>query len=398
MTDVAPARQQPGNLAAAVGVTLGAQALVVLASLVLPVAGAVVLPALGASAHLVGWYAAAVFLAGAVSTLITPRAVARFGPVRVHQVMLLLGALGLAILPLGIVALLPGAVLIGLAYGPANPASSALLARLTPAALHNRVFSLKQVAVPLGAAAAGLGVPPLLAVLGWGWLTLSLAGAMALAAALLAFWRGRLDAPWRGAPAAASAGLLDPLRAIGPRSASFRLASAALLLAAVQFSFSTFLPTVLVQSAGWSVGAAGAVLTVALAVSIVARLVLGWAADRFMARRVLIALAMLMAASAATSAMVGPATPGSVVVLVAGLFGFAAFGWNGLMLAEVARLADHRGVAAATAGTMTLIYAGAAIGPALFGLALALSGGVAAGCLLLAIVAVGALLGLLIQR
>ncbi len=393
-----PGSAPAGSLTAAIGVTLVAQALVVLASLTLPVAGAVVLPALGAPAHLLGWYAAVVFLGGAVAALATPRLVARAGPVRVHQGMLMLGGLGLAMLPLGAVALLPSALLIGLAYGPANPASSDLLARMTPPAMRNRVFSLKQVAVPLGGAAAGLGVPPLLATIGWPALTLGLAGLLVVTAAAAGLWQRALDAPWRGSVRAPGGGALAPLRALGRESRALGLASAALLLAAVQFSFSTFLPTVLVEGAGWSVSAAGVVLTTALGVSIVARLVLGWAADRFAARRVLIALAVLLASSAALSAMVGPGTPVPVVVLVAGLFGFAAFGWNGIMLAEVARMAGPAGVAAATAGTMTLIYGGAAIGPALFGLAYALSGGVAAGCVLLALFALAALLRLLSQR
>jgi hypothetical protein len=55
MTDGADLRRQPRALAAAVGVTLGAQALVVLASLVLPLTAALALPAAGLGGHVVGW-------------------------------------------------------------------------------------------------------------------------------------------------------------------------------------------------------------------------------------------------------------------------------------------------------------------------------------------------------
>jgi hypothetical protein len=76
-----------------------------------------------------------------------------------------------------------------------------------------------------------------------------------------------------------------------------------------------------------------------------------------------------------------------VVLFIVAVLGFAAFGWNGLCLAEIARLAPPGGVAAATAGTMLAIYAGASLGPAVFGVSLGISDGPAAGCMLLAIVA-----------
>jgi hypothetical protein len=122
--------------------------------------------------------------------------------------------------------------------------------------------------------------------------------------------------------------------------------------------------------------------------------VLGWAADRFGSVRVLRGLGLGIAAAAGAAIAIGPAMPVPAVLGIAGLFGFAAFGWNGICLAEAARLAPPGGVAAATAGTMMLIYAGACLGPALFGAALATFASPAPGFLLLAAAALVPLLWL----
>jgi len=371
-------------LPAAVGVTLGAQALVVLASLVLPVTAALVLPAAGLPQAAVGWYAALLFASGAVSTLFTPQLVAALGPVRLHQAMLASAAGGLLALALAHpVALAASALLVGLAYGPANPASSALLARLAPARLRNRVFSIKQVAVPVGGATAGLLVPVLAAGLGWQAACLGLAAVLGLAMLGVQPWRWRLDAGSL-APRGAGLGLSAPFAAVLAGGPTLRLGLAALCFACVQFSFSAFLVTVLVTVAGWSIAAAGLTLTIGLLVSIAARLALGWVADRVAPSRVLGGLGVVIALACLACLGLGPATPGWLVWLVAGLFGFAAFGWNGICLAETARLAAPGRVAAATSGIMMMIYVGACLGPALFGALFSATGGPGAGFLLLA--------------
>src|SRR5690606_19076975 len=87
---------------------------------------------------------------------------ARYGAIRVSQVALGLCAAGLLIFTVGSAwILLPAAIVLGLAYGPATPASSQILARLTPARLLNVVFSIKQTGVPLGGIIAGSIVAPL---------------------------------------------------------------------------------------------------------------------------------------------------------------------------------------------------------------------------------------------
>ena len=155
-------------LAKAITATLGVQAMIVMASLVVPLTAAAVAPSLGLEPHLVGYYASLTFLAAALASLATPQWVRRYGAIRVHQIMLLVAVAGLAVLSAETLAgFIISALLLGLAYGPANPASSSLLTRYTSSGTRARVFSLKQTAVPLGGAVAGFAVPFLMTRIGW---------------------------------------------------------------------------------------------------------------------------------------------------------------------------------------------------------------------------------------
>ena len=68
------------------------------------------------------------------------------------------------------------------------------------------------------------------------------------------------------------------------------------------------------------------------------------------------------------------------------VFGFAAVGWNGVYLAEVARIAGTR-AGEATGGSLVITYAGVLIGPALFSLLVQTIGGYAATFAAVAVVA-----------
>ncbi|MGH7226714.1 MAG: MFS transporter, partial [Gemmataceae bacterium] len=62
-----------------------------------------------------------------------------------------------------------------------------------------------------------------------------------------------------------------------------------------------------------------------------------------------------------------PAWPLPLVLIVAAALGAVALGWNGVFLAEVARLAPPGGTGTATGGALALTFIGALIGPPLFG-------------------------------
>jgi MFS family permease len=266
------------------------------------------------------------------------------------------------------------ALLIGLAYGPANPASSALLARYAPARARARVFALKQTAVPLGGAIAGFLVPQLMTRLGWLGAALVIAGVCLVGMAFIDGWRELLDGASEEAPATGKTGVLAALRLI-PANASLRqLGILAICFAATQFNFSTVFAAVLVERVKWSPIEAGSALSIALVVSVASRLFWGWVADKAPPHLVLAALGLMMAAATIACAFLAPSWPAGLVYAVAVVFGTSGSSWNGLALSEAAHYAPRGHVAEATAGVMFCIYTGALLGPAIFSLLTSVSG------------------------
>ena len=109
---------------------------------------------------------------------------------------------------------------------------------------------------------------------------------------------------------------------------------------------------------------------------IVGRIAWGVVADRWLSpRRTLGLLGVTMAFSGAAVAGFSGGWPLPAVILASALFGPSAVGWNGVYLAEVARLAPPGQVGAITGGTQVLTFIGALAAPPLFGLVVGLAGG-----------------------
>jgi MFS family permease len=90
-------------------------------------------PALGITPAAVGYFVTVVYLGSMIGTATAGGWSARFGPIRVSQVGLMLCLAGLAVAASGwLPAVILGALLLGLGYGPATPASSMILARAAP--------------------------------------------------------------------------------------------------------------------------------------------------------------------------------------------------------------------------------------------------------------------------
>jgi len=116
------------------------------------------------------------------------------------------------------------------------------------------------------------------------------------------------------------------------------------------------------------------VLSAALAVSTVCRIVWGSLADRLGLRRALVAMGALMAAAAFASTGVSAAWPGLAIVALASLFGISAFCWAGVAFAETVRHVPAELVPEAAAAAVTFTFAGALAGPAVFSSVVAATG------------------------
>ena len=100
---------------------------------------------------------------------------------------------------------------------------------------------------------------------------------------------------------------------------------------------------------------------------IVGRIVWGAVADILgNARMVLGALGVVMAACAFAMTQISAQWPYAGVVALAVVFGASAIGWNGVFVAEVARIAPDGDIARATGATLGMTYFGVVVGPFLY--------------------------------
>ena len=353
--------------------TLVIQAMVAMALLSLPVVAPVVAQTLQVSPALVGLYVSVTYAGAMVATLMGGATVARMGAIRVSQWCLVLCALGLLLCAVPwLPAMVLGAVLIGLGYGPITPASSHLLARTTPKHQMSLVFSIKQTGVPLGSMLAGAVVPPLALLGNWQLSLVAVAVVCLLCAWVSQSLRAELDSDRQPDTHIRWGSLIEPIRLVLAHRALLTMASCSFMFSMVQLSLTTYLVTFLHEDLSYGLVAAGLALSVTQFGGIGGRVAWGYVADRWLgARRMLLLLASMMALGALASAFLTIDTPQAVVIAILVGFGASAIGWNGVYLAEVARRAPPGMASMATGGSLAFTFLGVVVGPPMFG---ALSG------------------------
>lgn len=349
-------------------ITLLIQALVSLASLTAPVLAPVVAPDIALSATKVGVFVALVYVGAMLSSLCSGDFIIRYGAIRVSQACLAFCGAGLALATLGTpLIMVLGALLIGCGYGPVTPASSHVLARNTPAHLMGFVFSLKQTGVPLGGALAGILLP--LLVTGWGWRTAAIVVAVSclLMAMLSQFIRPMFDDDRKPDQPLSFGSVLRPLRLVLANRRIRELATCTIFFSILQLCLTTYLVTFLTDAHGLALTTAGLILFVAQSAGVGGRLLWGAMADRwFSPRNVLAALALGIGVCSTLLAMIPVDQPLWLLTVLCGFFGATAIGWNGVYLAEVARLAPAGQAGLFTGGTLFFTYLGVVTGPPMF--------------------------------
>jgi MFS family permease len=350
--------------------TLAIQVLVSMSVVTVPVLAPAAAAESGMPLRYVGLFIALVYGTSMAASLASGPMVQRFGAIRVSQFCLLSCALGMALVASGhLAAVILAAVLLGLGQGPATPASSHVLARTTPPHMMAMVFSLKQTGVPLGGAFAGAIVPVLVLLGGWRVAALAVAVTCLLVLALAQGLRAELDADREPGRALTFAGLAQPLRFTLGDPLMRRLALCSFCFASLQLCLVTFLVSHLTLNLGMSLVRAGLMLTAAQAGGVVARILWGVVADRWGRPMALLGLlAFAMVAAAAATAQFTAQWPWPVIAAVCAAFGATAIGWNGVYLAQVARLAPTGKAGVATGGALVFTYAGVLFGPPAFSL------------------------------
>lgn len=324
----------------------------------------VLAPRLGLTVHDVSLFAICIFTVGMATSFAGGRLADRFGSCRVAAGCALAVALGMACATQSSTAMLVvSGILIGLAFGPETPASSKLLGRLARPEQRPLIFSVRQTGNQIGAIAGSLSLPLLAQdAPRLGYVLIALI-AVAAAAALLSLSR-RYDGAVAAGPAAASPSLLATARSFDRRLLSLALLSVP--FSAMQLALNAYLVTHAVTALGLSHVAAGMMLAMAQAGGLAGRLFWGLVATRWAAPVVVLAgLGISLSVSALALAYIAPGLPPAALLLLAFVFGLTASGWNGVFLAEVARLSPPERVAETTGTILTASYAGLLSAPVL---------------------------------
>jgi len=348
--------------------TLAVQTLTSMTMLVPTVLAPVAAGDLGVRASHIGVLVAFSYCFTIVSGLFCNGLIARFGPVRVFQFAIALVALGLAS---GYGGHLAFAFLLcalaGTGHGLVNPASSTILLTASPPGYRSLIFSIKQTGVPLGAAIAGILVPTLLQSMHWRQVVLVLGLASTCMLGLVAPFRRLYDTNRNPKHKMRFTAIGRPVAVVASRPELFSLAMTSAVYSAVQMSLISYLMLFLIVDLGYSLVLAGLVFSVAQGAGVLGRPFWGVLADRLQtSRSLLAALGITMGLCGLAAALFTPASAPVLIVAVCALYGASAIGWNGVYLAEVARLSPPGEVGMVTGGALLFTFTGALAGPPLF--------------------------------
>ncbi len=375
--------------AIALAAMTGVQALVTMASLTVSIYAPQAARDIGVAPGAIGIYASLTYVTAMTGSLVAGAFILKFGAIRFTQAAMAVCAVGLlCCIGAHWAWFALSALLLGLGYGPTTPASSHVLSRHTPARAWSLVFSIKQTGVPLGGVLAGLVVPALLVHHSWQYVTVIVAGIVVAGAIALQAWRRKFDIDLTPAQPLVRGNVLGPLRLVFSRPALRGLAIATFFFSATQQSYVYFLVTYLEVGIGWSNQQAGFALSLLGMSAVAGRIVWGALADRTGRSRTILGLLSLgMAIATGLTAAFATTWPAVAIFAVCTLFGATGAAWNGVYLAEITRSVAPAEVGSATGAGLFVTFAGVVVTPPLFGLAADLSGGFAAGYVVLAAIA-----------
>ncbi|MFP6772886.1 MAG: MFS transporter [Alphaproteobacteria bacterium] len=325
----------------------------------------------------VGFYTALVFLGAMPVSLVMGALTSRFGALRIMQIGMVLSACSLAASTAGILALvLACGVVLGLGYGPNTPGASHILARVAKPKDLALVFSIKQSGAPLGGFLAGIVVPFIVLSSGWRE-ALMVSAALGIATAILVQpLRAKADDDRQPGRRLSVQGVWRQLHLLASHAPLRRLTTASFIFAGVQSCLFAFLVTYLVDHVGLDLIRAGVAYSAMHLIGVDARIFWGWIADRFVrSAYVLAGLGVASALSVILVAQFQSDWPYAGLLAVAAAVGATAASWNGVFLAEIARVAPQGQISAATGGSIFFTYFGLVVGPTLFSATVYLSGG-----------------------
>lgn len=337
-------------------------------------------PDIGLPATLIGTFTAIVYASGMLGGLMTGAFADRFGAIRVGQTVMLFAFLGVACLALSSpLAALCSAVLLGISYGPVNPFSTHILARVVPENRRPLFFSIKQAGQPAGTAIAGVLLPFLVALYDWRVAILVTGLIACLVAIAIQPLRGRLDAARDTARSIRIGSVTAPLRLVWREPRLRCLALSGFVFSGTQVSVASFYVVYLTGELAYSLATAGLVFTVLQVAGVTGRLAWGAIADRLFSGGLIVTC--LGAGTALFCVAVGlfaPTLPLAALFALSFALGATSHGWNGIYFSEIIKFAPEGTVADAASGAQFGTLAGVAVLPVVFGLLVSTAGYAAA--------------------
>ena len=318
----------------------------------------------GISRFQLGLLTTCFFLVGGPLSLAAGRATDAYGARRVMVAAFAVAAgaiVGMAVAPSFLLMLL-GAAGAGIALATGNPVTNKLIADHLPPGRRGLVMGGKQAGVQVGAFLTGAVLAPIATQVGWraafGWSALvpllGLVGAVMLIP--------RAAGAEAGAPP--DRGVADGRLPVGVRW----LAAYAFLMGSGVAAINAYLPLYLVERAGASHEAAGAVAATIGGVGIASRIAWGWASERMPS----FSLPLLLLGIGAVVAVAMVAAVEGIGLWIAwpaaALFGATAVTWNAVGMLAVITESGSR-LAGAASGVVTAgFYIGFVGSPMAFGL------------------------------
>ena len=350
-----------------VATMLAIQVMISLSVIALSVMMPAVAKDLAIDPKLVGIFAAITYAVAAVMALVAAGPVVRFGAVRISQVALLMGAIGLALNSVAMVATTVIAVMfLGMAQGPINPASAHVLSQRVPREYFGAVFSLKQTGVPIGFALAGIIFPQLLGWIGWRGASLVAAAAAIATALIVELLRKSLDT--HAAEGKTGPGIWHSIKFVMAHPQLRVLGCSAFVYVVAQHTFTFYLVTYLYEHFHLTLVQAGGLLSASQFVGTAVRLVSGGMGDRVPRMQLLGWTGVAMTVGCIATGLLPPDAPFWVITVVVMGYGSVVISWNGTSQAEFAHLSPPGQAAALAAVQTALAFSGSVVGPPVFAL------------------------------
>jgi predicted MFS family arabinose efflux permease len=354
------------------------QALATFAVFALPTLAPKAAAAFGMAPQMVGYQVSVTYLAAALLSGFAGLFVRRFGATTTSLAALALAATGLLCLAAGNLTLIVlGSLCIGIGYGVTNPAGTQLLLRHEQPGRRNLIFAIKQAGVPFGAIIASAMLPRLAERVGWQQAIGLSVSLYAVLAVPLLMRRRRWDAD-RDPSTRLRTGALGGVALIVHSPLLRAMSITGFCYAAFQVCLIAFAVTMLATEFGWTLVEAGSIAAVMQAAGIAGRITWSLVADRLgNGLKLLLVIGVLSAALAIITSTMTAAWPAWAMILVLAAFGACIIGWNGIYMAETARVSGPQNAGLATGGVLIFNFVGVIVGPALFGIVSRATGSIA---------------------